>query len=280
MLNRVLKAALLAMPAAAANSSWPSQTYKSSSAVAPYMEISKHGDTQPGHLFISQFGLAAPKSALNIMTDAGELIWESPTADYSAFSRQVLFGEPVLVYLNGITLPEPWGFGLGIVQILDSSYKSIYNMSITAEQENLVTIDGIDPKELFSYIDMHEAKITPDNTMLVTLYNVTAHDLTKFGGPKEGWLTDAVFYEMDVATNTILHRWRALDHLDELQYNYENPCHPIGQAGKNKTVPFDFFHINSVDKFEDGSYLISSRHTCGIYRIAKDGSVEWVLHVS
>ena len=38
---------------------------------------------------------------------------------------------------------------------------------------------------------------------------------------------------------------------------------------------WDFLHVNSLDKFPDGSYLMSSRHTDTIYKIAKDGSITW-----
>ena len=41
---------------------------------------------------------------------------------------------------------------------------------------------------------------------------------------------------------------------------------------------WDFIHVNSVDKFlDDGSYLVSGRHTDSLYKITPDGSITWRL---
>ena len=41
---------------------------------------------------------------------------------------------------------------------------------------------------------------------------------------------------------------------------------------------WDFIHANSLDRFsDDGSYLLSGRHTDTIYKIAPDGSITWRL---
>lgn len=40
----------------------------------------------------------------------------------------------------------------------------------------------------------------------------------------------------------------------------------------------DITHFNSVDKFDDGDYLISSRHTDALYKVShEDGSIVWRL---
>lgn len=50
-------------------------------------------------------------------------------------------------------------------------------------------------------------------------------------------------------------------------------------GGHNSSAPYGYFHINSVEKFNDGSYLISSRYYCSLFKITKDGSVDWTLQV-
>ncbi|KAF4216365.1 hypothetical protein CNMCM5878_007172 [Aspergillus fumigatiaffinis] len=41
---------------------------------------------------------------------------------------------------------------------------------------------------------------------------------------------------------------------------------------------WDYFHINSVDKNNDGDYLVSARHTSCIYKVSgKNGSIIWQL---
>lgn len=213
------------------------------------------------------------------MSDDNELIWQSVIGDYSAFRTQTFEGKPVLTYFNGISLPEPYGWGHGIIQILDDSYTSIYNISLTAEEEDFVTIASLDPTQLVSYLDMHEARITAQDTILVTTYNVTQYDLSSVGGPKDGWVADSLFYELDIKTNEILFKWSALAHVDQIPIENVVDFYPIADYGMNQTIPYGYFHINSIDKFDDGSYVISSRYYCSIFKILKDGSVEWTLQV-
>ncbi|KAI0017067.1 ASST-domain-containing protein [Xylariomycetidae sp. FL0641] len=267
----------------ASSSSWPWQSYRSSAATPPALAITKTGPTAPGYLFFDQNGPAAPQYSLFIMSDDdddddGELVWQSPgVGDYSAFRAQTLGGRPVLTFFNGISLPEPWGWGHGIVQILDDAYQSIYNVSLTADAEGYVTISDLDPDQLVSYVDMHEARITAEDTMLVTAYNVSRYDLRSIGGPEDGWIADCLFYEMDIRTNEVLFRWSALDHLDQIPLADALTFYPLADYGRNQSVPYGYFHINSVDKFQDGSYLISSRYYSSLFKVATNGSVEWTL---
>nr|UPX44777.1 hypothetical protein FAC2J5_29 [Penicillium camemberti] len=112
---------------------------------------------------------------------------------------------------------------------------------------------------------MHENTVTFDGKMLVTGYNVTQTDLSSVGGPKNGWITDSLFYEIEVKTNEILFRWSALDHIDQIPLDHVQPFYPVKDWGHN------------MDKFQDGTYIISSRYYCSLFKIAKDGSVDWTL---
>ncbi|KAI1379373.1 ASST-domain-containing protein [Hypoxylon crocopeplum] len=268
---------LQALPASAQNNTWPWQTYKSSSAEPPSLNITKSGPTSPGYLFFDQNGEYAHNYSLFIMSDDNELVWQSSIGDYGDFRTQTFEGKPVLTFFNGISLGEPYGWGHGIIQLLDDSYTNIYNVSLTAEEEHFVTIPELDPTLLVSYLDMHEARITAQNTILVTAYNVTRHNLSSVGGPEDGWVTDCLFYELDVKTNEILFKWSALGHVDQIPISDVLQFYPIAEFGKNQSIPYGYFHINSIDNFEDGSYLISSRYYCSVFKISKDGNVEWTL---
>lgn len=55
---------------------------------------------------------------------------------------------------------------------------------------------------------------------------------------------------------------------------------PTGHAGdgQNSTSAWDYFHINSVDKDNEGNYLISARHASALYKInGRTGEIMWQL---
>ncbi|OAQ90525.1 arylsulfotransferase protein [Purpureocillium lilacinum] len=281
VLGKILLTALLTSRVAAStghpSGDWPWQTFKSSPAQPPSLRINKHGNTSPGYLIFNQNGPEVHNYSLFIMSDDNELVWQSERNGFADFRVQTFEDSPVLTHWQGLALGEPWGFGVGIVRIYDESYENIYNVSLTTAQENIIPSGGLDSGMLFSYLDFHESRITRDGTMLVTVYNVTEHDLSPYGGPRNGWVTNSLFYEMDIKTNTVLYRWSALDHTDQIPIDDAIQFHPLEDFGKNKTLPYDYFHLNSVDKLDDGSYIISSRFFCSIFRLTPNGTVEWTF---
>lgn len=268
---------LAATAAQAVNLTWPVQTYKSSPARPPVLNVTKTGETTPGYLFFDQNGELSPTYSVFIMSEDGELVWQGVEGDLDAYQPQLWHGKPVLTFQNGVSLPEPFGWGYGIIQVFDQTYNNTYNVSITAKEENLVPYGLADPKEIVSYIDMHESKISNKGNMFVTVINTTQADLSSVGGPKDGWIGDSLFYEMDIKTNKIVHSWKSSDHLDQIPFEDVVPFYPVADLGRNSSYPWGYFHINSVDQFKDGSYLVSSRFYCSIFKIAKNGSVEWTL---
>lgn len=269
-------ASLLFGLCAAEYDTWPYQTFKSSSLEPPNLKITKSGPTSPGYLFFDQ-SWSAHQYGVFIMSDDNELVWQSPRGDLHDFRMQTLDGKPVLTFWNGLGVPEPFGWGYGLIQILDQNYESIYNVTVT--DDNYQALGSINSTGFYSWLDMHEGTITADGTMLATGYNVTRADLSAVGGPRNGWVADSLFYEIDIKTNEILYRWSALDHIDEITLEAVQEFYPIKDWGKNYSAPYGYFHINSVDKFADGSYLISSRYYSSLFRIATDGSVDWTLQV-
>lgn len=262
--------------AVAANTTWPWQTFKSSPHEPPNLRVSKSGHTSPGYLFFDQ-SWDAHQYSVFIMSDNNELVWQGPRGDLKGFRAQKLDGKPVITFFNGLGVPEPFGWGYGIIQVLDGSYQSIYNVSV--EHDNYKALGSVNSSSFVSWIDMHENTITSDGTMLVTGYNVTRADLSSVGGPEHGWIADSLFYEIDVKTNEILFRWSALDHIDQIPLQQVQSFYPIKDWGHNSSSPYGYFHINSVEKFQDGTFIISSRYYSSLFKIAKDGSVDWTLQV-
>lgn len=138
---------------------------------------------------------------------------------------------------------------------LDSSYDV---------SKNITAVGGVTG-------DLHEFRITDENTALFTVYEKVASDLTAYG-IDDGWIIDSLFQEVDVETGELIFQWRASDH-----YPVTESMAPIGSFGV-KDNAFDFFHINSIDKDAAGNYLISSRYMCGVAHVsASSGDVLWQL---
>ncbi|KAL3455342.1 ASST-domain-containing protein [Aspergillus heterothallicus] len=272
-------AGVFTAPAASAESQaplWPLQSFKSTPITAPYMNVTKNAQTEPGHIFISPHDTLRGTGFPMIYAEDGQLIWRGPAVNVSAFQPQMLDGEPVLAYWDGYLFP---GFGFGGITILNSSYDQIYRVTLPGgggdgeEEGRFVTI--AESQTFDSYIDIHESQITSEGTILVTAVNVTRVDLSSIGGPVDGWVQDGLVYEIDIKTNEVLFRWSAVEHLDQVRL--EDSMLPLEDSGQNITAPYEYPHLNSVMKYGD-SYLVSSRFMCSLYFIDKNGQVIWHLH--
>jgi len=172
-------------------------------------------------------------------------------------------GEPHLCFYQG-TQMLGWGMGHGV--IMDKHYRIV--MSVEAGSFQATS-------------DMHEFYLLPDGrTALLTQFLRSAYDLCDYGICSGlGYLQEGAFQEVDVETGKVVFEWRSLDHID-LSESYVGPgTTEISGTGREAQSPWDYFHINSVDKNDDGDYLISARHTSAIYKISgKDGHVIWRLN--
>ena len=142
---------------------------------------------------------------------------------------------------------------------LDSSYRQHFEVSPVGQYEG----------------DLHDFQITKDGTALVTMYETIPADLTSIGGPVQGWITDSMFQELDIATGRLIFEWRASRHVPINGTFHEGS----GNAnGEDRTQAFDYFHINSVDKDHNGDYLVSARHTHSVTCIDRNsGGIRWTL---
>jgi hypothetical protein len=119
--------------------------------------------------------------------------------------------------------------------------------------------------------DLHEFKITPTGTALITVYDGIDCDLSAMGGPAEGAVADTVIQELDLKTGLVRYEWHSLDHVP-LSDSYASP-----RPGSRKE-PFDFFHVNSIDVTHAGDLLIDARNTWAAYDTdARTGQVRWRL---
>lgn len=133
--------------------------------------------------------------------------------------------------------------------------------------------------------DMHEFKMTPfsnGTTALLTVYQPRQYDLTtnpRFNVERGmGWIVEGVFQEVEIETGRVVFEWRSLDHVDPgLSWTMPGTTDTSGD-GLHEQTPWDYFHINSIDKNIEGDYLISARHTSAIYKLSgEDGRIIWQM---
>jgi hypothetical protein len=80
-----------------------------------------------------------------------------------------------------------------------------------------------------------------------------------------------------LATNKLLFEWSSLDHVSPSYSTITPNSTDASRTGLDPTLPWDYFHINPVDKDAPGDYLIS-RHTSTIYKISgTNGTILWQL---
>jgi hypothetical protein len=201
-------------------------------------------ETAPGYVFI------APKKHVEqagpmIVDNRGHMVWFRPlnTRGVTDFRVQQYRGKPVLTWWRG----RPFhGKGDGNYAIVDSSYRTVARVR---PGHGLVG-------------DIHEFALTPRGSALMTIFHrVSVGDRTVFEGAVQ---------EVDVATGRVLFEWHSIGHV-ALAESYERPP-------KKASLPYDYFHINSVDVDTDGNFLVSARNTHAVYKIDRtSGRILWRL---
>jgi Arylsulfotransferase (ASST) len=197
-----------------------------------------------GYIFIAPKGNVAQAGPL-ILDDAGHIVWFKPldTRGVTDFRVQRYHGKPVLTWWRGSAKGKP---GTGGYTIADSSYR---------------TIATVTPGHGLAG-DIHEFLLTPSGTAFFTIFNrIDVDGRAVFEG---------VVQELDIATRRVLFEWHSIDHV-ALDESY-------AARPSKRPVPFDYFHINSVDVEPDGNLLVSARNTHAVYEISRrSGRILWRL---
>ncbi|RAQ42135.1 hypothetical protein AFGD_001130 [Aspergillus flavus] len=234
----------------------PSTGYVSFEYESPIIEITESDSgCDPRYTFLAPRGDSVPQAGPMILDAHGNLVWMKYNWETTQdFKVQRYKGEDYLTYWEGREIETR---GYGSWYMLDSTYTQRYVINPVGNYGG----------------DLHEFTITDEGTALVTIYDPTPVDLTDVGGPELGWIFDGVFQEIDIETGELLFEWRASKH-----YPVSSTYEPLGEAGTDRASAFDFFHINSVGKDDQGNYLVSSRHTHSVSCIDPNtGSLLWTL---
>jgi hypothetical protein len=188
----------------------------------------------------------------------GSLVW---TANYSEpfdFKVQTYKGNPVLTFWSGTLLD---GYGRGSYYILNQSYDEIAHFQVSQYGNDMG--------------DLHEFTITNDDTALIPIYIPISWDLTSVGGSENGWIFESTFQEINIETGELVFEWNASTHVGVNESYNTLPS----DGASSETDPWDYFHINSIEKDKNGDYLVSARVMDCLYKISgDDGSIVWRLH--
>jgi hypothetical protein len=243
-------------PAAAATSPNVAATQSFHSAPdlkPPVMKVSTpDSDLSSGYVFVdSQF---APQNGPMILDPSGNVVWFDPLAnnDWAMDVRvQSYKGKPVLTWWQGQVSAAGHGAGKGM--IVDTSYQPV---ATVAAGEGYAA-------------DVHEFHLTSRGTAYMTVYQPAQVDLTSIGGAVDATVLDGIVQEVDIKTGQVLWEWHALGHV---------PLSASFVGKPSPGVPYDFFHINSIEETPDGNLLVSARNTWAIYMISrKTGAILWQL---
>lgn len=233
----------------------------------------------PGYWFVAPYASLDQKTfphwnGPHIYDQNGDLIWSGASffKHYNTFDFRVtqVNGEPMMSLVVPHDMHGPKGgnihhmafpgHGKGDGVILDDSY----NVYTTVDMRG----DIPDP-------NMHDLTIMNNGKRALMLtqktYEPTPVRIGKFNRPcNVGWQG---FRETETETGKVVFEWDAQHHIDPFESTrYEAPYRVMCQD------EWDILHLNSVDKFDDGDYLLSARHANTIYKVShQDGSIVWRL---
>lgn len=234
-------------------SEWPHLEYKSSPLRPPQLNTTGEPSKDGGqYLFMTPKGPHRETSKPAVYTLAGDLVFIDTTHKRTSdFKPQIYNDKKILTFSHGFSTgaPNP-GHGYGKMVFLDHEYQHIeFDLD-----EHIVSLIENQPGNL----DFHEHIVASSDTLFVTAYNNTPHDLSPIGGPKDGWLANSMFFEIEPRTGRVVSSWSAIEHI--LLSDSRLPL-PSYMGDGTQRAPYDHFHINSIQPLGDDRLLINSRHT-------------------
>ncbi|KXS12874.1 hypothetical protein M427DRAFT_46115 [Gonapodya prolifera JEL478] len=126
---------------------------------------------------------------------------------------------------------------------------------------------------------VHQFRIVDGTTVLIET-SIPRHEcLARWGRKLEGqnWILSGGFQELDVETGRIVFEWQSLDHVNP-SYSTIPLSEGLEGSGLSSLDAWNYFNINSVDKDDQGNYLVSARNYATIFKInGTSGAVIWQL---
>ncbi|KAH7182940.1 ASST-domain-containing protein [Fusarium flagelliforme] len=171
---------------------FPSQTFKSSDAVAPVFQINTF---EPNHVDASGFLFLTMEHGDN----SGPAIFSSKDLSlvYADIRYNITFDARAQVRNGGkyLTFIES-----GRCHAFDANYQKKWTVSI----RDLGATNA----------NIHDCEFTTQGNALMTAYQDIRYNLTALGGEMDGWLSDSIFQEVDLETDRVFSVWRSYTHIN------------------------------------------------------------------
>ena len=221
---------------------------------APVMTVTTADrDPAAGDVFVTN-GPGPGQYGPLIYNPQGRLVWfQRLTGETTAedLNVQSWNGKRVLTWWKGRVLSL--GFGQGEDIVMNPRYQVIAHVHAG---------NGLKA-------DLHEFQLAPRDVAYITAYNPILCDLRPAGGKIDGTITDAALQEIDMRTGLVRWEWHSLDHVTAAESEVEVP---------SAKAPWDYFHLNSIDRQDNGNLLLSARSTWAGYDVeAGTGRIRWRL---
>ncbi|KAF2084088.1 hypothetical protein K490DRAFT_49964, partial [Saccharata proteae CBS 121410] len=238
---------------------------------APKFEVRIHDSdhVSPGYWFVAPYDTnndwdhdtplwEACQVGPHIYDNNGELVWSGAclVGNRNSFDFRKIDYEGQKYLSMNVAWGEKYMWGAGLV--LDESYNVVQEVSMSENTDSF---------------NQHEFNVI--NNGKTALY-VTQEGKNTEGaciglGESKTYANTNGFREVEIASKSTIFDWNSLDHIPLNESSYEWPSSP------DRWSPgWDYLHMNSVDKFADGDYLISARYTNCIMKVsAEDKSIVW-----
>jgi hypothetical protein len=222
------------------------------------------GKLAPGYFMVTNFKSFAFNQPLTgqsgplILDKNLQPVWFDPIGTNALagnLKAQTYEGKPVLSWWQGKVT------GLGVTT-------SGEDVVVNQHYQQVATLKGADGW----IISEHEMVISGANAW-VTAYKTVPMNLTPYGGSANGEVLDSAVQEYDLATGQLLYTWDALNPGGV-------PNVPLSQSQQKPFpgIPWDAYHINSIELTGNGTFLVSLRNTWSAYLVDRStGAIEWTL---
>ena len=225
----------------------------------------------PGYWFIAPYEninklfKGKPWEAPYIYDGYGELIWAGgPFMDYYMVNDFKVSRYNDTDMLTGIMFRD------NAALFLNSQYELVKSVNWTSEWE---------------HANMHEFHVIRDGTRALTITrnrntSMSLEESRTVGYDGHCMVQADGFKEIDITVDPaqVLFEWTGIDHLDlkdSLIKIHNRTTEHIKEVCEKD---WDIHHFNSVDKFANGDYLLSSKVHDTIYKVSHvDGSIVWRL---